>query len=74
MRGSRAHERRGAAGAAVALGLALVVGAVVLAGCSSSSTGSSDALTVYSGQHVQTTQALIAAFEKADGHPGQPAE
>jgi iron(III) transport system substrate-binding protein len=51
----------------VALGLALVMGAVVLAGCSSSSTASSDALTVYSGQHVQTTQALIAAFEKQTG-------
>jgi iron(III) transport system substrate-binding protein len=66
MRGKRAQNgaaRRGR----VALGLALVVGAVVLAGCSSSSTGSSDALTVYSGQHVQTTQALIAAFEKQTG-------
>src|ERR1700749_133160 len=52
----------------VALGLAVVVGAVVLAGCcSSGSTSSSDALTVYSGQHVQTTQALISAFEKQTG-------
>jgi iron(III) transport system substrate-binding protein len=50
-----------------ALGLALVLGAVVLAGCSSGSTASSDALTVYSGQHVQTAQALIAAFEKQTG-------
>ena len=68
MRGNRA--RKGAAPrGAVALGLALAVGAVVLAGCSSSSTGSANALTVYSGQHVQTTQALIAAFEKQTGIP-----
>src|SRR5579863_2211527 len=57
-----AERRRG-----VALVLALVVGAVVLAGCSSGPTPSADALTVYSGQHVQTTQALISAFEKQTG-------
>jgi iron(III) transport system substrate-binding protein len=57
-----AGRRRG-----VVLGLALVVGAVGLAGCSSGSTPSSDSLTVYSGQHVQTTQALITAFEKQTG-------
>jgi iron(III) transport system substrate-binding protein len=51
----------------VALSLALAVGAVVLAGCSSSSGSSSGALTVYSGQHVQTTQSLVAAFEKQTG-------
>ena len=53
----------------MAFGLALAVGAVVLAGCSSSpsSGSSSGALTVYSGQHVQTTQALVSAFEKQTG-------
>ncbi len=52
----------------VALGLALAVGAVVLANCSSSpTTGGSGALTVYSGQHVQTTRALVSAFEKQTG-------
>src|ERR1700730_14503534 len=35
-----------------------------LSACSSSS-GTS--ITVYSGQHVQTTQALVAAFERATG-------
>jgi iron(III) transport system substrate-binding protein len=66
MRWKRAEGGAGRRGG-VALGLAVVVGAVVLAGCSSGSTSSSDALTVYSGQHVQTTQALIAAFEKQTG-------
>ncbi len=52
----------------VALSLAVAVGAVLLAGCATSgSSGSSGALTVYSGQHVQTTQALVAAFEKQTG-------
>ena len=41
------------------------LGAVVLAGCAHGLGGRRDgALTVYSGQHVQTTQALVAAFEK----------
>jgi iron(III) transport system substrate-binding protein len=62
MRAQRAGRRGG-----VVLALALAVGTVVLAGCSSGSTASSDSLTVYSGQHVQTTQALIAAFEKQTG-------
>jgi iron(III) transport system substrate-binding protein len=66
MRWKRAEGGAGRRGG-VALGLALVVGAVVLAGCSSGSTPSSDALTVYSGQHVQTTQALISAFERQTG-------
>jgi iron(III) transport system substrate-binding protein len=65
MRWKRAESGGGRRGG-VALGLALVVGAVVLAGCSSGSTPS-DSLTVYSGQHVQTTQALITAFEKQTG-------
>jgi iron(III) transport system substrate-binding protein len=51
----------------VGLFLAVAVGALVLASCSSGSSSSSDALTVYSGQHVQTTQKLIAAFEKQTG-------
>ena len=32
-----------------------------------------EALTVYSGQHVQTTQALVARLREADGHHGQRA-
>ena len=37
----------------------------MLAGCGSS--GSANSLTLYSGQHVQTTAALVQAFEKATG-------
>jgi iron(III) transport system substrate-binding protein len=48
--------------------VAVALGAVLLASCSSAgSSSSSDALTLYSGQHVQTTQALVAAFEKQTG-------
>jgi iron(III) transport system substrate-binding protein len=45
------------------------LGAVVLAGCAQgagSATGAGE-LTVYSGQHVQTTQALATAFERETG-------
>jgi iron(III) transport system substrate-binding protein len=52
------------------VGLAVALGAVLLASCSSSGSGSSSgALTLYSGQHVQTTQALVSAFEKQTGIP-----
>jgi iron(III) transport system substrate-binding protein len=63
MRWKRAGKPKGG----VRVGLAVVVGAVVLAACSSGSTPAAGALTLYSGQHVQTTQALIAAFEKQTG-------
>ena len=68
MQRTNARGRVGRRGG-VAFGLALAVGAVVLASCSSSpsSGSSSGALTVYSGQHVQTTQALVSAFEKKTG-------
>jgi iron(III) transport system substrate-binding protein len=42
--------------------------AFLLAGCAQGGgAGSAGSLTVYSGQHVQTTQALIAAFERESG-------
>jgi iron(III) transport system substrate-binding protein len=63
MRWKGAARRRGG----VRVGLAVIAGSVVLAACSSGSTPSANALTLYSGQHVQTTQALIAAFEKQTG-------
>ncbi len=47
--------------AAVVLG----VGVAAVAGCGSS--GSANSLTLYSGQHVQTTAVLVQAFEKATG-------
>ena len=45
------------------------LGALVLAGCAqgTGSGGAAGTLTVYSGQHVQTTQALVAAFETQTG-------
>src|SRR5580692_11299821 len=47
----------------VAVALMVAAG---LAGCSSSG-GSSTTITLYSGQHPQTTQALVTAFEKQTG-------
>jgi iron(III) transport system substrate-binding protein len=38
-----------------------------LAGCGGLSSGSGRSITLYSGQHVQTTDTLVAAFERASG-------
>jgi iron(III) transport system substrate-binding protein len=38
----------------------------LLAGCSASS-GSGQSITLYNGQHAQTTESLVSAFEKATG-------
>jgi len=60
---------RGARRALVAT-LTAVLGAAVLTGCAQgtdSGAGGAGSLTVYSGQHVQTTQALVAAFERESG-------
>jgi iron(III) transport system substrate-binding protein len=43
------------------------VAALVLSGCAQGQGAEPNSLVVYSGQHVQTTQALIAAFEKQTG-------
>jgi iron(III) transport system substrate-binding protein len=48
-------------------GLALsvvAVASVTLAACGSSSGSSTTTITLYNGQHVQTTDSLVAAFEK----------
>ena len=45
----------------------------LLVGCAGSS-GWRRSITLYSGQHVQTTEALVSAFEKADRDHGQPAQ
>ncbi len=48
--------------------LSAVLGATLLSVCSNGGGSSSaDSITLYSGQHVQTTQALVAAFEKKTG-------
>ncbi|MGH2718825.1 MAG: extracellular solute-binding protein [Actinomycetota bacterium] len=43
----------------------LLLGAVLLPACSSNSAKTS--ITLYNGQHVQTTDALVSGFEKATG-------
>ncbi len=41
---------------------------ILLAGCAQGGgAGSAGSLTIYSGQHVQTTEALVAAFERESG-------
>jgi iron(III) transport system substrate-binding protein len=47
--------------------LSAVLGATLLSACSGGAGSSSDSITLYSGQHVQTTQALVAAFEAKTG-------
>ena len=46
---------------------ACVLGAALLSGCAQGHGSDPNALVVYSGQHVQTTQALVTAFERATG-------
>jgi iron(III) transport system substrate-binding protein len=45
----------------------LLAAATLLAACGSASHGSSKTITLYNGQHEQTTAALVAAFEKQTG-------
>jgi iron(III) transport system substrate-binding protein len=58
----RGRSRRGVV-VAVALALALCL----LAACGGSSSGSAGSITLYNGQHEQTTDSLVAGFEKATG-------
>jgi len=60
------RSRQGVRTLAVAA-LACALGAVLLAGCAQGAGSDPNALVVYSGQHVQTTEALVAAFERATG-------
>ena len=64
------HPAIGAAGrgrrSAVLL-VACVVLTGLLAACGGSSSASSDSITLYNGQHEQTTDALVARFEKETG-------
>jgi iron(III) transport system substrate-binding protein len=46
--------------------LLLLVGSL-LAGCGGSSSSSGKSITLYNGQHVQTTDTLVAAFERESG-------
>ena len=49
------------------LAAVLVLTGGLLAGCGGSSSGSGQSITLYNGQHVQTTDMLVAAFEQATG-------
>jgi iron(III) transport system substrate-binding protein len=49
------------------LALLLVFVAGPLAGCGGSSSSSGKSITLYNGQHVQTTDTLVAAFERESG-------
>lgn len=51
----------------VTLAATLVFASGLLAGCGGSSSGSNKSITLYNGQHVQTTDTLVAAFERATG-------
>jgi iron(III) transport system substrate-binding protein len=46
---------------------ALALSGGLLAACGGSSSGPNGSITLYNGQHVQTTQALVTGFEKATG-------
>jgi iron(III) transport system substrate-binding protein len=51
----------------VSLTAALVLTAAVVAGCGTSSSRSGQAITLYNGQHEQTTDSLVEGFEKQTG-------
>ncbi len=50
-----------------AAAVALAAGCGLLAGCGGSAGGAAQSITLYNGQHVQTADSLVAAFEKATG-------
>ena len=65
---------RGRRGRAVSLGALLALVAGLLTGCvqsSGSGTGLAGSLTLYSGQHVQTTDELVHGVREADRHLGE---
>jgi iron(III) transport system substrate-binding protein len=49
------------------IGLLLSLAALTLSACGSSGGSGANAITLYNGQHEQTTAALVAAFEKQTG-------
>jgi iron(III) transport system substrate-binding protein len=55
--------RRGAAGVAILL----AAGLLAACGSASSATSGAGSITLYSGQHEQTTQSLVTAFEQQTG-------
>ncbi len=61
-RAAPTRRRKWAASIAV-----LAVTGGLLAACGGSSSGSEQSITLYNGQHVQTTDSLVAGFEKQTG-------
>lgn len=49
------------------MALAGVVSALVLSACGGGSSAAGPSITLYNGQHVQTTEALVTAFEQKTG-------
>ncbi len=44
-----------------------ILASLLLTGCGGSSSGSENSITLYNGQHIQTTDTLVAAFERNTG-------
>src|SRR5580704_1099189 len=61
------HRRLGVAGVGGLACLALLVTACSSSAQGASGSGSQQTITLYNGQHEQTTNALVAAFEKKTG-------
>ena len=59
----RSLVKRGTAG----LAALLLAGGLAACGTASGASGSAGSITLYSGQHEQTTQSLVTAFEQQTG-------
>ncbi len=65
---NRTKTSRNLRAAAAVAGMGLLAGLLAACGGSASgATGGAQSITLYSGQHVQTTDALVAQFEKTTG-------
>jgi iron(III) transport system substrate-binding protein len=62
-----AISRHSAARGAVGVAALLAVGLLAACGSASGGTSSAGSITLYSGQHEQTTQSLVTAFEQQTG-------
>lgn len=59
--------RRLRVGGAAALVTAIALAGVAVAGCGASPASAANTITLYSGQHEQTAESLVTAFEQASG-------
>jgi iron(III) transport system substrate-binding protein len=65
--GSNIRGSRRRAAATIGVVTVTLLAGVLLAGCGSSTGSTSESITLYSGQHVQTVDSLVAGFEKQTG-------